>query len=79
MKRFVFNRKEDKGGVSGTGIVAEGVVFANGKVAISWRTKHTSIAIYDDMKTVKAIHGHGGSTTIEFIPEGKTPKRKRSR
>lgn len=67
IRRFVLNRKEDKGGVSGTGIVAEGVVFTNGKCIISWRTKFTSVAIYDDLATLEAIHGHGGSTKIEWV------------
>jgi hypothetical protein len=73
MRRFVFNRKEDIGGVSGTGIVAEGAQFANGKVAIAWLTKHTSVAIYDNMETVEAIHGHRGSTDIVWLdaPDGK--------
>jgi len=72
MRRFVFNRKEDKGGVSGVGIVAEGVQFKSGKVAVSWMTRHTSVALYDDMETVEAIHGHGGSTEIQWLdgPEG---------
>ena len=77
MRRFVFNRTEDKGGVSGTGIVAEGAQFGNGKVAIAWLTKHTSVAIYDNMKTVKAIHGHGGATKIEWIDPPEKVRRRR--
>jgi hypothetical protein len=77
MKRFVLNRKEDKGGVSGTGIVAEGIVFSNGKCVISWRTKYTSVAIYDDLKTLEAIHGHGGATQIKWVDRKPSRKRKR--
>ncbi len=69
MRRFILNRKEDKGGVSGTGVVAEGVMFSNGKCAISWRTKYTSVAIYDDLATLEAIHGHGGATVLEWIED----------
>lgn len=67
MRRFVFNRVEDKGGVSGTGIVAEGVQFKSGKVVVSWLTKHTSVAVYDSIETVMAIHGHGGATKIKWL------------
>ena len=67
MRRFQLNRTEDETGVSGTGIVAEGVVFANGKVSLSWRTSHTSVAVYDTLRTVEAIHGHNGRTRIEWI------------
>ena len=67
MRRFQLNRIEDETGISGTGIVAEGVVFANGKAALSWRTAHTSVAVYDSLQAVKAIHGHNGRTQIEWI------------
>ena len=63
---FYLYRKQDVSGVSGTGFVAEGVKFSNGKVAISWLTKLTSCTIYDDMETVEKIHGHGGATIIAW-------------
>lgn len=66
MRRFVLNRKQDATGVSGTGIVAEGVEFSRGKVALSWLTQYTSIVIYDSMEHVEAIHGHGGMTEIVY-------------
>ena len=69
IRKFVLNRVEDKGGVSGTGIVAEGVVFSNGKCVLSWLTQHTSIAVYDDLKTLKAIHGHAGATKLKWLKE----------
>lgn len=66
MRRFVLNRKQDISGVSGTGIVAEGVVFTNGKVAVSWLTQYTSIVIYDTITHVEAIHLHNGATEIIY-------------
>lgn len=66
MIRFHLRRKVDSTGVSGTGRVAEGVIFLNGKVALTWLTQHTSVAIYDSIKTCHAIHGHGGNTEIVF-------------
>ena len=64
--RFHLRRKVDSTGVSGTGRVAEGVIFLNGKVALTWLTEHTSVALYDSIKTVHRIHGHGGHTEIVF-------------
>ena len=68
MKTFYLNRKEDETGVSGTGKVAEGVIFDNGKCAVSWLTRVTSVTIYDNIEDVKKIHGHGGMTEIVFEP-----------
>ena len=62
MKTFRLYRAEDESGVSGTGYVAEGVEFNNGKCALSWLTKHTSVAGYDNIAVLEAIHGHGGKT-----------------
>lgn len=69
MRCFVLNRKEDATGISGTGIVAEGVVFSNGWVALTWLTEFTSVVFYPALEHVEAIHGHGGKTTIEFLDE----------
>ncbi len=66
MRRFYLNRVKDESGISGTGIVAEGVVFSDGTVALRWTTEHKSVAFYESMETVKAIHGHGGKTVIAW-------------
>jgi hypothetical protein len=36
MKKFTMYRPQDETGVSGTGIVAQGVVFADGQACIQW-------------------------------------------
>lgn len=69
MKRFVLNRVVDISGVSGTGLVAEGVQFSNNKCAVTWLVGTSSVAVYDNLDDVKAIHGHGGNTEIIFIDE----------
>lgn len=69
MLRFQLNRLEDEGGVSGKGVVAEGVVFRNGKTVLSWVTEHTSVAVYDSIQTVEKIHGHNGKTLIVWLDE----------
>lgn len=67
MRRFVLHRLEDKTGISGTGHVAEGVIFSNGKVTLSWQTYYTSVGVYDSIDHVEAIHGHQGQTIIEYL------------
>jgi hypothetical protein len=67
MRRFVLNRTNDKSGTSGTGTVAEGTQYSNGKCTLLWLTPLSSIAVYDNMVTLESIHGHGGSTTVEWI------------
>lgn len=64
MRIFYLYRTVDESGVSGTGIVAEGVQFTNGKCAMAWLTDYTSIAIYENIGDVNAIHGHNGMTKI---------------
>ena len=38
MRHFYLDRHEDATGISGTGVVAQGVEFDNGKVALTWLT-----------------------------------------
>lgn len=57
--------------MSGTGLVAEGVQFENGKCAMSWRTQYSSVAIYDDIETLIAIHEHQGRTKVVWIESKK--------
>jgi hypothetical protein len=61
---FELHRDEDETGISGTGVVAQGVIFDSGKVALSWLTEHTSVAVYDSIRDVERIHGHGGKTRV---------------
>tara|TARA_A200000159_G_C7193685_1_gene284853 strand:+ start:446 stop:769 length:324 start_codon:yes stop_codon:yes gene_type:complete len=71
MKMFYLNRIEDDSGISGTGRVAQGFIFDNGKVALTWLSEHPSVTIYDNIGEVRAIHSHGGNTEIEMIPDFK--------
>lgn len=69
MRRFRLRRLEDESGISGTGLVAEGVEFEDGTCALRWRTKFTSTAIYASIEALRNIHGHDGKTIIEMIDE----------
>ena len=71
MKMFYLNRLEDESGVSGTGRVAQGFIFDNGKVALTWLLEHPSVTIYDNIGEVRAIHSHDGKTELEMIPDYK--------
>jgi len=51
MRQFKLVRNVDVSGVSGTGHVAEGVQFGNGKCVLNWLTQYSSVAIYDDIET----------------------------
>jgi hypothetical protein len=65
MKTFFLLRKIDTTGVSGTGVVAEGVQFSDGKVAMRWLVgEHQSTVVYDSAAAVVAIHGHNGQTQL---------------
>jgi hypothetical protein len=67
MLRFQLHRDEDETGVSGVGVVAEGVLFTDGVAAIRWLTETTSTAIYRSIADVEHIHGHQGKTRIVFL------------
>jgi hypothetical protein len=66
-RRFQMQRDEDVTGVSGTGVVADGVQFPSGSVVIQWRGKHSSIVMWPDLSHVEVIHGHDGRTRIVWL------------
>lgn len=61
---FRLIREVDETGVSGTGHVADGVVWHDGTVAVRWRTDTRSTVVYDSLADVEKIHGHGGKTRV---------------
>lgn len=71
MRRFELVRDEDISGVSGTGVVAVGVQLPSGRCIIEWTVKYTSIALYNDIGTLDAIHGHGGATRVRWLDNEK--------
>ena len=68
MRTFHLQRNEDETGVSGTGIVAEGVEFSNGVCILCWLDELLSLKIYNSIEDVERIHGHKGKTNIIFNP-----------
>jgi len=63
---FKLVRVQDETGISGTGVVAEGVQFTNGWCAMSWLTAMHSVAIYPNVQQLESIHGHNGRTKVVF-------------
>lgn len=68
-RRFQLDRDRDTSGMSGTGIVAEGVVFRDGAVAYRWLTNPCTSQTADRIEDVESIHGHNGSTSIRWVDE----------
>lgn len=64
MRKFWLHREEDVSGISGTGVVAEGVQFSDGSCVIRWLGDLTSTNSYHNMAALEAIHGHDGKTKI---------------
>jgi len=73
LRRFALNRTVDVSGVSGTGVVAQGVEFDDGNVAIRWMSESPSTVIWACVDDAMAVHGHGGLTTLEWLDDVQTP------
>jgi hypothetical protein len=72
-RRFLLQRHHDVSGVSGTGHVADGVVWPDGTVSVRWRGSHPSIVHWQDFAAVEAIHGHNGATHVVWIDGEEQP------
>jgi len=70
MRLFVLVRAEDVSGVSGTGLVAEGVEFTDGTVVMRWLRRPYGVAFYASIRDVMAVHGHGGKTRVKWLENG---------
>ena len=68
-RRFQLFRREDVNGMSGTGIVAEGIQFRDGRCAYRWLTEPSTTQLADSIHDIEHIHGHGGRTTIRWLDE----------
>lgn len=64
MRTFHLQRDDDLTGVSGTGLVAQGVEFDDKTVAMRWLSATATTVIYDSIRHVETIHGHGGRTRV---------------
>jgi len=71
LRRFELHRHEDVTGVSGTGVVAEGVAFSDGVVCLRWLGDWPTSVVFHErgVDSVEHIHGHGGATDIIWVDE----------
>ncbi|MFI8278549.1 hypothetical protein ACIGBH_27485 [Streptomyces sp. NPDC085929] len=74
-RRFHLLRHADVSGVSGTGIVADGVLWPDGTASLRWRGERPSTVHWDRIADAKAVHGHGGATEIVWDDNGSDANR----
>jgi hypothetical protein len=67
VRRFQLVRSEDVSGVSGTGVIAQGVEFDDGHVAMRWLGKVKTTEEADAIADILIIHGHGGRTVVVWL------------
>jgi len=74
LKTFTVCRQKDQSGVSGEGVVIEGVVLATGQCIIHWLypPPRGGIAIFDSMNDFIKVHiePHPGNKTIITYEDG---------
>ena len=75
MKSFYLLRHEDVHGNSGTGVVAEGTVFDNGLVAMTWLSEVPTVTIFPRLSSVEKLHSHNGRTEVIVQGSKKNVKR----
>lgn len=65
-RRFVLKHHAD---ISGVGVVAEGVEFSDGTVALRWLSVWPISVVFHDkgMDAVEALNGHGGAIEIVYL------------
>lgn len=68
-RRFQLYRHTDISHVSGIGVVAWGVQFPDGSVAVRWHGDHPSTVAWDSVEDAIAIHGHSGATEIRWMDD----------
>lgn len=67
---FRLIRDNDVSGVSGTGHVADGVIFSDGHAAVHWLGRWPTTTPHPEgLASVEGIHSHNGATRIEYLNE----------
>lgn len=70
-RTFTLYREVDETGVSGTGEVADGVLFGDGKAVLRWRTSTASTTMFDSVEDMIKVHEHAGATEIRWHDGGR--------
>jgi hypothetical protein len=83
IRPFYLMRHSDVNGLSGTGVVAVGVVWPNGKAHMQWISFKSSFEMHDSVEALIDIHGHSGATELIYgdppSPEEKPIKKPRKK
>lgn len=74
-RRFYLYRQVDDTGVSGTGMVALGVQFPDGAVAIRWLGDNPSTVLWGHLEGAMAVHGHDGHTVPIWLDDDDAAER----
>jgi len=71
VRLFRLIREADVSGVSGTGHIADGVLWSDGTVTVQWLGDWPTTQDHPrGIASVEHIHGHGGATRIEWVGRG---------
>lgn len=71
MQLFKLYRDRDLTGYSGTGVVAEGIVYSDGHVSMRWCVdgKPRTTTEADCLAHIAEIHGHDGATRVVMLAD----------
>lgn len=73
LRRFYLQRDDDVTGVSGTGVIAEGVEFSNGTAVFCWLSDRASLVVFPasegGVTGIEDKHGHDGRTRVVWLDE----------
>lgn len=68
-RMFVLMRHRDISGISGTGEVAEGVLWSDGSVSLRWHGEHAATTFWQGgIAAMLHVHGHNGTTEVVYLP-----------
>lgn len=67
--RFLLDRRIDISGISGTGVVAEGVLWSDGTAALRWYGTWPTVTIWNSVQDLVAVHGHQHSTVLCWLDD----------
>lgn len=54
-------------------MVAYGVVFGDGHVALRWTSSYPATSLWNSLDDLMAVHGHGHATSIEWLDPATDP------
>ena len=66
IKQFYLLRHSDVNGLSGTGVVAVGVLWPGGEAHMQWISFKSSFEMHKSVDALIDIHGHNGATELIY-------------